>query len=68
MPLKASHYPLIVDNTAMGNFARQKFLYLKNLAEQKRLEKEAAKKDGTKEEIQDDSDECTPDVLRDHAR
>ena len=36
MPLKSSHYPLIADNTAMGNMARRMAICFMALAKQKR--------------------------------
>jgi hypothetical protein len=74
MPLKSSHYPLIVDNTAMGGFVHQRVTYLLNLAEEKRLEREESKKKkgqkdgqeiGTTDAPHDESEvDCLPDVLR----
>jgi hypothetical protein len=66
IPLKSSHYPLVMDATSMGNFIRQMSITLKGLAKQK-AEREALKNPAktqpkTAAELEGEKDEsCQPE-------
>jgi hypothetical protein len=64
MPLRSNHYPVVVDAMSMRDLLLAMADTLAKMAENKRLEREAAQKTAQPTETQNHASDCQPDLLR----